>query len=127
SGEFRTDEFSEVLSVFNPFAPQFARMIGGITKSFRGFWEGYDVHPVIPGLFPVGTGNGPRDLFYYTDGPPNRWPLVTSLPVANLVRLDLSLPEFVFHLLSGTLKGPVGEVENPWFQEQRGKFRFEPA
>jgi SMI1 / KNR4 family (SUKH-1) len=127
SGEFRTDEYSLVLSIHNPFSRQFAARVKRNAKAFRDFWQEYGVYPDTPGLFPIGTGEGPRDVFYYSEGPPSRWPVVTSIPVARLVQMEISLPEFVFRLLDGSLDGQAGEAENPWFRQHRGKFRFQPS
>jgi hypothetical protein len=124
SGEFRTDEYSLVVAVANPFDRHFVRSTQRMAKGFKGFWPGYDVYPTSPGLFPCGTGNGPRDLFFYTEGDPEHWPLLTSISLSGLIRLDLSLSEFVSRLLDGTLP-EVGESENQWFKARRGQFRFE--
>jgi hypothetical protein len=126
TGAFRTDEYSLVLAVENPFAPWFVRSAKIAKKQLGGLWRDYNVYPDVPGLFPCGTGNGPRDLYFYTSGPPNRWPLVTNLSPSRLVQVDLSLSEYIFRLIDGSLGGEVGEVDNPWFREQKGRFWFEP-
>jgi len=126
SGEFGTDEYSLVLGIYNPFSHSFAKSLQKSGKSHKAFWPGYEMYPTTPGLFICGSGNGPRDLFYLTEGSPNRWPLMSCVSLDPLTRIELSLTEYVFRLLDGSLEGKVGDIENPWFKEQKGKFRFQP-
>src|SRR4051794_7527457 len=56
SGEFRTDEYSLVLGIYNPYSRWFDRVIHKSAKSFKGFWPSYEMHPASPGLFICGTG-----------------------------------------------------------------------
>ena len=125
SGEFRTDEYSLVLSIANPCSRFFVRTVKATRKKLAGFWAGYDVYPDKPGLLPCGTGEGPRDLYFYTEGTPNRWPLLTSISTTRLARIDLSLLEYVFRLFDGSLEGEVGAVDNPWFGEKKGRIWFQ--
>ncbi len=83
-GEFRTNDYSLVLSIENPFSPTFVRSLKKSAKQLNGLWDGYEVHPKAPGLFPGGTGNGPRDLYYYTEGALSRWPLVSNVSLLDL-------------------------------------------
>jgi hypothetical protein len=126
SGEFRMNEYSLVLSIESPFSSFFVRAAKKAKKQLKGLWEGYDLYPDSPGLFPCGTGNGPWDVYFYTDGSPNHWPLVTNVSVSRLVEIDMSLPEDIFRLLNGSLEGEAGEIDNPWFREQKGRFWFQP-
>jgi len=126
SGEFRTNEYSLVLSIENPFSPSFISSAKKAKKQLKGLWKDYDVYPDTPGLFPCGTGEGPRDLYFYTDGPPNRWPLLVGFSASPLVKMKRTLSEYVFRLLDGSLEGQVGEIENQWFGQLRGKFWFQP-
>lgn len=127
SGEFETDEYSLLLGIVNPFAPNFVRSLRRWCRSFAPGRRDYSFFPGVPGLLPCGTGEGPRDLFFYTDGPPNHWPIMANAVDHRLVRLELSLTEYVFRLLDGSLDGELGVADNDFFRGQRGQIRFQPA
>jgi len=122
SGEFRTNEHSLVLAIENPFSRHFVPSARKLKKQLSAIWERYEVYPNRPGLFPCGTGNGPRDLYFYTDGAPNHWPLVTAVSVSQPLQMQLSMLEYLFRLFDASLEGEASEVDNRWFSAQRGSF-----
>jgi hypothetical protein len=125
SGEFRTDRYSNVMAIENPFSHWFTKSLQKTSKMFAGSWSGYQMYPESPGLLMCGNGEGPRALFYLTEGAPNDWPLLVYYSLSPLTPIKATITEYLFRLIDASLEGEWGRLENRWFKKLKGKFWFE--
>ena len=65
-------------------------------------------------------------LFWLTEGPPGRWPLVLLDPDDRFHRFDIPLAEFLFRLFSGKTDCWAGDRDAAWFKARRDSVAFRP-
>lgn len=63
----------------------------------------YPAYPYPGGLFPWGQGMDTEALFWLTEGPPDRWPVVLSDAYEGVIRYDMTMTD----VLLGNLKGEI--------------------
>lgn len=129
SGAFGTEQFSHVISVYNPFSRFYFKVIddhrrdhkGDLAKDTHG--KSHPFFPTPGGLFPCATGEADRELYYLTKGEPNRWPLFACLVSFDFEEFRMGVAEFLYKMFQGSLQS-LGDAD--FFRENQGKFFFEP-
>ena len=139
-GSFGTPGNTSLLYLWNPFHKGFlngVRKWSGANRVYKewtnerlGGRKGarafpYDVYPARPGLLVCGGGER-RGLFWLTDGPPDRWPVIVRDPGDKFHRFDLPLAEFLFRLFSGKTGCWAGGYDAAWFRAHRASLAFRP-
>jgi hypothetical protein len=116
SGAFN-DPGRLVINVFNPFATDYLSSMKERLSGLRDYFkevefffddeerEGFPLHPKVPGLLPWGSDDNGNQLFWYTDGSPDEWPVVFYAHDGDslLERFDLSMTSFLAKAFSRTI------------------------
>jgi hypothetical protein len=131
SGTFETSDSSVVLNILNPFSKMYFKQLNNLAKVTRDLknseGESYCpflIYPQKRGLFPCGSGEERRILFWLRQSATSKWPLVLFTPEQRIVRCDCTLPIFLHRLFSGQFDKFGGSWNAKWFVKQRGRMRF---
>lgn len=115
---YGTGTFSQgFLRVVNPFAPWYRKFIDKECEILRELEEAagnpmpYPVYPKRPGLLPWGSDESGHTMYWFTEGPPDQWPIILKTHDVNFdnwplsfERWEMSMTTFLAKALSNEIK-----------------------
>jgi hypothetical protein len=115
AGEFY-DPDRLTVRIWNPFSEHHSDHLSTECDHLRAWEEEvpYRVYPEVPGLLPWGSDDNGYTLYWLTDGPPDKWPVLFRSPhEAYFEQFDLSMTSYLAGCFSQRIKawcnhsGPV--------------------
>jgi len=116
-----------LIQVFNPFSPEYQRIIEWECQTQRMVEEDfgkqpYAVYPERPGLFPWGRDENGHKMFWLIEGESAKWPILLESRDVEYEQWDLSMTTFLGKALNNEVKCLLWQ--RPF---SRKKLTFEPG
>ena len=111
---YGTGAFGGELKLLNPFSSSFSQILNHQLEILR-YAERYDaggdpysLHPDRPGLFPWARDANGYGLCWYTEGDPDEWPIIVTLPREEETGLyQMSMTAFLVKAFKGEIQEPI--------------------
>lgn len=120
------------ICLYNPYSERYTHLVREVCQVYRlrKYQEGkavvpFDLFPDHPGLLPCAGNDEDGEMFYFTDGPADTWPLILFDRGTGWQRLEVSITEFL--LQTYTLELACIWWDKDWQTENFGKPEFIPT